>query len=92
MCNDRCKPGNTETCELFTENNAPTMTEPTFGTTTTEIVPTHPCDGVPLGNRPHENDCTMFYRCLGGSGQLDNCPQGQYFNRDSRQCTNGECI
>ncbi|KAG5677761.1 hypothetical protein PVAND_007492 [Polypedilum vanderplanki] len=91
--NDReYRPGNQETCELYSENTA-TITEPTFPitSTTTSIPIFNPCSSIEIGRVPHETDCTMYYSCLNYQYALNQCPPNQFFNETMNHCQVGSC-
>lgn len=71
-----CRAGDRDTCS--------------FHNTSTALI-FNPCEGLRIGNVPHEYDCTKYYTCINEIPQLQQCGSGQIFNPDLNQCATGSC-
>lgn len=69
-----CVPGNQDTCvEGFPE----------------EPEEDNPCRGIVLGQFPHPESCTQFFRCVLGRLQERTCPRGFIFSQRTWTCFPG---
>ncbi|XP_015183280.1 PREDICTED: uncharacterized protein LOC107070007 [Polistes dominula] len=82
-----------QVCDFPSKANCTTASQVSKSTPSGTVSwdPSWTCSNTPVGtNLPHETRCYLFYQCTANGKQLQECPEGKYFNPYSQVCDNSD--